>query len=83
MFNIWYLHSLASKISDVGQKLCDIHQDKLRRDSYLSLTAKIWVPSLKFMIALPESSDLTTNENKRGMFTGSNLHYSDPNIFII
>ena len=45
----------------------------------MSLTARIWVPPSRFMIALPdlESNELATNENKSGMFKSGILQYGD------
>ena len=48
VFHIWWLHSIAKKIGEQGQKLCNIHQETLRRDSRLDLTAKIWTPPSNF-----------------------------------
>ena len=90
MFHIWCLHSLARKIGEQGQKLCNIHQETLRRDSRLDLTAKIWAPPSNFHILnevfVLDADKLTVNE-----VTGTIVYYyydeymvvAQPTIYIL
>ena len=51
IYRIWHLHALSRNICDLGQKVCNIHKQKLRRDSHFNLTTNIWDPPLNYSIA--------------------------------